>query len=125
MDVDRARIVEAAHTAKRAEMMIERSVLLHQDDDMLDIADRARAVIGRNCERLCDVHPERTHCGGRAAHQLKKFAPIDLAHVVLHVSSQWRGSEHTDSKLCPADACRRPHSRETLSHADYGTMNSW
>ena len=37
IDVDRARIGEAAHTAKRAEMMIERSVLLHQDDDVLDI----------------------------------------------------------------------------------------
>src|SRR5215471_5577125 len=39
MDVDRARIVEAADAAKRAEMMIERAVLLHQDDDMLDVAD--------------------------------------------------------------------------------------
>src|SRR5215831_6093286 len=109
MDVDRPRIVEAAHAAKRAEMMVERPVLLHQDDDMLDIADRARAVIGRNCERLCDVRPERTHGGGRA-HQLKKFAPIDMAHVVLHVSSQWRGSE-TPTRVVP---CRHTSAGRTV-----------
>ena len=33
----RARIGEAAHTAKGAEMMVERAVLLHQDDNVLDI----------------------------------------------------------------------------------------
>src|SRR6185437_11897239 len=30
-----ARIIESSHTSQRSETMIERTVLLHQDDDML------------------------------------------------------------------------------------------
>lgn len=36
-------------------MVIERTILLHQDDDVLDIANRARAVVRRNRERLWNV----------------------------------------------------------------------
>src|SRR6202042_3092483 len=37
----RPRIVEAAHTAQRSQIMIERAILLHQNDDVLHILDRA------------------------------------------------------------------------------------
>ena len=38
---DRPRIAEAAHAAQRAEVVVERAVLLHQDDDVLDVLDGA------------------------------------------------------------------------------------
>ena len=44
-------IGEAAHAAHRAEVVVERSVLLHQDDDVLDVVDGAGAVVRRNGER--------------------------------------------------------------------------
>jgi len=56
IDIDRARIGEAADTAKGPEMMVERAILLHQDDDVLNIADRSCAVVRRNLERPGDVH---------------------------------------------------------------------
>src|SRR5215469_7906329 len=82
MDVDRARIGEAAHTAKGAEMMVERAVLLHQNNDMLHILNRACGVVRGNRERLGDVRLQRAH-GGRSPHQLKEHTPIDLAHWCL------------------------------------------
>jgi hypothetical protein len=36
------RIPEAADAGQRPEVMVERSVLLHQQDDMLDVAEAAR-----------------------------------------------------------------------------------
>ena len=53
--LDRARIAEAAHAAQRAEVVIERAVLLHQEDDVLDVVDGAGAVIGRNGQRAGDA----------------------------------------------------------------------
>jgi hypothetical protein len=35
------RVVEAAHPGERAEVVVERAVLLHQQDDVLDVAQRA------------------------------------------------------------------------------------
>ena len=36
--------LKAAHPAKGAEMMVERAVLLHQDDDVLHISNRSGAL---------------------------------------------------------------------------------
>ena len=60
MDLDRARIGVTADTAKRPEMMVERAVLLHQDDNVFHIANRSGAVVCRDCQRLGDVRVERT-----------------------------------------------------------------
>ena len=48
--LDRARVAEAAHAAQRAEIVIEGAVLLHHEDDVLDVVDGAGAVVGRNRE---------------------------------------------------------------------------
>jgi len=77
IDIHRARIVEAAHTAKGAEVMVERPVLLHQDDDMLNILNRARTVGRGNRKSLGEVHLQRAH---RCAHELSKLTPICTAH---------------------------------------------
>ena len=81
MDVDRARIGETADTAKRPEMMVERAVLLHQDDNVFHIANRSGAVVCRDCQRLGDVRVERTRDGGHAR-QLQEFTAVDMAHDV-------------------------------------------
>src|SRR6185437_3496887 len=50
----RVGVVEAAHPGERAEVMIEGAVLLHQDDEMIDIAKAARGGAGgRNAAQHC------------------------------------------------------------------------
>ena len=63
---DGARVAEAAHAAQRAEVVIERAVLLHQDDDVLDVVDRAGAIVGGNRERPGDAGGEGCGEGGGA-----------------------------------------------------------
>ncbi len=53
-------IAEALHALKRPEIMIERPVLHHHDDDMLDILHRAGASIGRYGKRLLDADRQQT-----------------------------------------------------------------
>ena len=53
--VDGARIAEAAHAPQRAEVVIERPVLLHQDDDVLDVRRWSRSRCGGNGQRLLDA----------------------------------------------------------------------
>jgi hypothetical protein len=45
IDADRARIVEPADTANGAEVMVEGAVLLHQDDDVLNILNGTCLVV--------------------------------------------------------------------------------
>ncbi len=52
---DRSRIAEPPHAPQGAEVVIERTVLLHQDDDVLDVFDRPRAVIGGDGQRALDA----------------------------------------------------------------------
>jgi len=77
----RAGVVEAAHPPKGAEMMVEGAVLLHQDDDVFNITNRACAVACRDFERLGDVRLQRTHDRGHA-HQLQEITPVGMAHEV-------------------------------------------
>src|SRR5262249_40047478 len=48
IDLYRTPIRVAAHTGNGAEMMVERPVLLHQDNDVLYILNRACSVVCRN-----------------------------------------------------------------------------
>src|SRR5258708_2833809 len=52
---DRAWITEAPHALERAEVMIEGAILLHQDDDVLDVGNCSRAVVRRDFERPSDT----------------------------------------------------------------------
>ena len=81
IDVDRAWIVEAANAAKGSEMMVEWAVLLHQNDDVLNIANGSCAVVCGDLECPGDVRFQRTHNGGHAQ-QLHEFAPVGMAHEV-------------------------------------------
>src|SRR5262245_41348442 len=82
MDLDRARVSIAANTTKRPEMMVEGAVLLHQDDDVLNIANRSGGVVCLYGRRLGDVRFERTRRDSGHARQLQEFTTIHLAHDV-------------------------------------------
>src|SRR3974390_506263 len=49
--LDGPRVTEAAYPAKGAEVVIERTILLHHKDDVFHVLDGAGSVIGRKCER--------------------------------------------------------------------------
>jgi len=53
--LDRSRVAVAAHAAQCTEVVIEGTVLLHHEDDVLHIVDAAGMVIGRNRERAADA----------------------------------------------------------------------
>src|SRR5262249_6542438 len=118
VDCRRARIVEAAHPAKGAEMMVERAVLLHQDHNVLDISDRACAVVCRNRERLGDVRLQGRQ-GGRTR-QPQECTPIDfftgLAHEITLLSLKIVGFENSSREL-PIETL------ETLLRIDEAGMN--
>ncbi len=45
---NRKAVAKPAHAGKRAEVVVERPVFLHEDHDVFNIVDRARALVGRN-----------------------------------------------------------------------------
>ncbi len=79
IDVDRAWIGEAAHAAHRSEVFIEGVILLHQNDDVLNVANRARAVVRWNSECLGNVRAQRARHGPHA-HQLQELTTIGILH---------------------------------------------
>ena len=62
-----------------AKMMVERPILLHQDDNVLDISNAARVIVCWDLDGLGDIRLQRP---GRRAHseQLQKFTPIGILH---------------------------------------------
>src|SRR5690606_15379435 len=65
-------VAEAAHAHERAEVVVERAVLLHQDDDVLDVLDGAGLVVGGDRECAADARRkgrerERGGTGGGGA----------------------------------------------------------
>src|SRR5262249_16950987 len=87
IDLDRTRIREAADAAQGAEVMVERTVLLHQDHDMLDVVDCPRAVVGRDRERLRDGRAEGA-CYSAPAQHLQELTAIDITTMrVAHITA--------------------------------------
>ena len=90
----RTGVAEAAYPAQRAEVVVERPVLLHQEDDVLDVLDRPVLVVGRDCGGLGQV--ER-HCpgNGRYAGQPEKGATVGGGHG--RPSEKWAAGD-SDSR---------------------------
>ncbi|CAJ7704638.1 Uncharacterised protein [Burkholderia pseudomallei] len=63
---NRKAVVVAAHTAQVSEVMVERAVFLHEHDDVLDIAQRARARRGGNRECAANRFGKHGERGGGA-----------------------------------------------------------
>jgi hypothetical protein len=73
------RVREAPHAAHGAEVVVEGAVLLHQEDDVLDVLDGARPVVGRDGECLVEVLWQGGG-HGRNAQQRQERATVDIAH---------------------------------------------
>ena len=63
---DGAGVAEAADAAEGAEVVIEGAVLLHHEDDVLDIVDAAGAIVGGDGQRTRDAGGERRGDGACA-----------------------------------------------------------
>jgi hypothetical protein len=63
---DGAGVAEAADAAEGAEVVIEGTVFLHHEDDVLDVVDAAGAVVGGDAESLGDACREGCGEGGGA-----------------------------------------------------------
>ncbi|MNX84863.1 hypothetical protein D3C86_1166800 [compost metagenome] len=97
-------VAETAHALEHAEVVVERPVLLHQDDDVLDVLDGAGLVVGRNGQRTADARRkgrerERGGTGGGGAgekvatggHGVRQRSPMPMAGsltVCLPVSTR-------------------------------------
>ncbi len=76
----RARVVEAAHPAQRAEVMIEGAVLLHQDHHMLHVRQRAAAHLRRQRQRAADGGRQQAG-GGQRREALQEIATRKFVHT--------------------------------------------
>jgi hypothetical protein len=89
---DWMRVAVSTDAAHHAEIVIERSIFLHQHNDVFDVADGASAVtaLDRNCTG--DGRCEQGCCGG-ANSELEKSAAADRRHgTVLPTADhlRWR-----------------------------------
>jgi hypothetical protein len=62
---DGARVAKAAHAAQRAEVVVERAVFLHQNDDVLDVLDAAGGVVSGNREGVANAERQHAQRGCR------------------------------------------------------------
>src|SRR5450631_3062355 len=72
---DGARVAEAPNAPQRPEVVIERSVLLHEDDNVLDVVDGPRPVMRGDGQCLLDAGRK----AGRQrsdAHTLQKSSTV-------------------------------------------------
>lgn len=75
----RVRVAEAADAAETAEVVVEGAVLLHQDDDVLDVLDRPGAMVRGKCGGPLDARGQGAERRG-AARELEESAPVDFGH---------------------------------------------
>src|SRR5581483_11970372 len=76
---NRVRVAEAAYAAQRPEVVVEGAVLLHEDDDVLDVLDAAGAPVRGQLRRTGDAGRQRGH-GGRTAGELDEASTVDRGH---------------------------------------------
>jgi hypothetical protein len=79
----RARIGKAAHASHCAEVVVEGSILLHQNHDVLDVFDGAGPVVRRDRQRPAEVERQRRRqC--RRADQFEECSTVSRVHRNFH-----------------------------------------
>ncbi|MCY1214588.1 hypothetical protein D9M72_264070 [compost metagenome] len=89
-------VAEPAHALERAEVVVEGTVLLHQDHHMLDILDGAGGIVGRDGQGLADAGRERGQRGGGEAGAscgLQEVAARDHGLVGLRRDLRYQGAQ--------------------------------
>src|SRR2546421_2089034 len=88
-------VAEPSYARVCAEVVIERAVLLHQDDHVLDVLQRtaARCSLGRLAEQRLDPASQRAEPETRGAQLAKRLAssPSAAHSLLVHVvpSGRW------------------------------------
>ncbi|SSW73847.1 hypothetical protein AVE30378_06194 [Achromobacter veterisilvae] len=101
---DREPVAEAAHARQPAEIMVERAVLLHEDHDVLHIADRARAAGGGNREGAAQ---RRRQQGQGAARGGERGAVAEEVAACVHgVPAHGFGGCSACGVICPMASVR-------------------
>ena len=90
----RARVAEAADAAQGAEVVVEGAVLLHQDDDVLDVLERPGPGGGRDRGGSGDAAGEHGRGGGGAG-ELQEPSAIDVGHEWLLLTSGGAARQRT------------------------------
>ena len=84
----RSRIAKSPHSAQAAEVMIERAVLLREDDDMFDVSDRAGAMI--RGKRHGPTNALRKRRSSRdAAQNTEEIATVSCSHFDFSLAVVW------------------------------------
>ncbi len=83
----RARVAEPPDALERPEVMVEGAVLLHQDDDVLDVFDRSGRAVGGDGGGALDTARQRGESRGRTGY-LEEAAPIHISHACR---ASWSG----------------------------------
>src|SRR4029453_5035249 len=105
------------HAAQGAEVMVERPVLLHEEHDVLDILDRALAIVGGDSQRSIDALRERGGQSG-AAQELQERATTECHHDSHSLLIGWMkrcGQERLARSLDKRD-CRRVTRRVRIGY---------
>jgi hypothetical protein len=97
----RMRLGEPADPAQGAEVVVEGPVLLHEEHDVLDVADRPGPVVGWYRQRLAQVDrqggAERGHPG-----EFQERTAVDRDHAASSPGSAWATRSGHRTLVAPA-----------------------
>ena len=80
-----------AYTAQCSKIVVERTVFLHQEDNVLDVINALGPVARGNCQGSGDACRKGSRCCG-CAQELQEFSAVG-AHAEYHLSGlPWRQS---------------------------------
>ena len=99
-------VAEAAHAGQAAEIVVERAVLLHEDHDVFDVAQRAAAPVGFDRQRPSDGRGKQAQRAGCAR---ERGAGAQEVASVRHEASQRAPPPAADGVSALARAFRVVH----------------
>ncbi len=93
-------VAEAAHAGQRAEVVVERAVFLHDDDDVLHVHDRAGALVGGNGQGAPDAGREQAQRGGAGRGAGGGLQELAFGRIEGH-GGRGKEEDGTDGKCGP------------------------
>jgi len=120
----RVRVGKTANPPHRPEVMVEGPVLLHQEDDMLDVVDRPGSVVGRDGQHLPEIKWQRGG-DGRGSHQFEECTAVNRGHGHALPTQLVTWCVHaTDGTLTPGvrHSTFWGHTRGRCRHSAHGRL---
>src|ERR1700730_5793830 len=85
----RAWIAKSPHPAQTAEIMIEPTVLLRDDDDVFDLPERAGAMVRGKRQCSTDALRQRSGSNCCAAQDAEEIATVSCGHCDISLAVVW------------------------------------